>query len=134
MWTKKKRVRKNKDLDDDQKKWIDSFLNWSDVTYMNPGRKDNLYVSKINDERKYKQKRYLLWTIRHLILSMVLDGKIKILKSSVMFLRSICLSPSYVITWKAVKRTFLIEIFLMALVCAKYMKMPCWWWKVLVKL
>lgn len=81
---------------------------------MNPGRKDNLYVGKINDERKYKQKRYLLWTIRHLILSMVLDGKIKILKSSVMFLRSICLSPSYVITWKVINRTFLTEICLLS--------------------
>ena len=43
------------------------FLNRSDITYMNPGRKDNVYVGKINGERAYVQKRFLLWTIRDIV-------------------------------------------------------------------
>ena len=35
---KKKRGRKNKDLPDEQMEWTETFLNRSDVNYMNPGR------------------------------------------------------------------------------------------------
>ena len=34
---------------------------------MNPGRKDNVYVGKINGERAYVQKRFLLWKIRDVV-------------------------------------------------------------------
>ena len=64
---KGKRGRKSNDLSDEQIAWIEEFLNRSDVTYMNPGRKDNVYIGKVNGERKYEQKRYLLWTIRDLL-------------------------------------------------------------------
>ena len=31
---------------------------------MNPGKKDHVYVGRSNEERKYEQKRYLLWPLR----------------------------------------------------------------------
>ena len=63
---KKKGGRKNKDLDDEKMEWNEAFLNRSDVTYMNQGRKTT-YIGKFNGGRKCKQKRYLLWTIRNLL-------------------------------------------------------------------
>ena len=108
--------------------WIQ---NWSNVTHMNPGRRGNVYIGKFNGKRKYKQKRFLLWVLGNLFDGII--GKVNNQKSSVIFFRSICLSPSYIITWKAINITFLKEIFPMALVGAKYVKMLCWWRKVLVK-
>ena len=34
------------------------------MTYMNPGRKDHVYTEKINGEKVYEQKKYLLWSLR----------------------------------------------------------------------
>ena len=48
----KEQERKNKDLNEEQPEWLETFWNRSDITYMNPGRKDNVYVGKINGERK----------------------------------------------------------------------------------
>ena len=62
-----KKGRKSKDLSEEQIAWLEQFLNRSDITYMNPGRKDNVYVGKINGERAYVQKRFLLWTIRDIV-------------------------------------------------------------------
>ena len=56
---KKKRDRKNKNPDDKHMKWIEAFVNRSDITYMNLSRKGNIYIGKFN-EGKYKQKRYFL--------------------------------------------------------------------------
>ena len=62
-----KRGRPWKDLNEEEKQWLETFLSRSDVTYTNPGRKDNVYVGKINGERRYKQRLYLLWTLRELL-------------------------------------------------------------------
>ena len=43
------------------------FLDWADISRQTPGRKDNLYVGKEYGQRKYLQKRYLLWNIRDLL-------------------------------------------------------------------
>ena len=40
------------------------MLEIPDMTYTNPGRKDNVYIGKIDGERYYVQKRYLLWNLR----------------------------------------------------------------------
>ena len=32
--------------------------------YTNPGRKDHVYIGKFDGERKYKQRDYLLWSLR----------------------------------------------------------------------
>ena len=34
------------------------------MTYTNPRRKDNAYIGKIDGEKCYVQKRYLLWNLR----------------------------------------------------------------------
>ena len=63
---------------------------------MNPGRRGNVYIGKFNRKRKYKQKRFLLWVLGNLFDGII--GKVNNQKSSVIFFRSICLSPSYIIT------------------------------------
>ena len=55
------RGRPGKDLNEEEKRWLIEFLARADWTYANPGRKDNVYVSKEN--RIYKQGLYLLWTL-----------------------------------------------------------------------
>ena len=34
---------------------------------MNPRKKDHVYVGRSNSERKYEQKRYLLWPLGDLL-------------------------------------------------------------------
>ena len=58
-----KRGRRAINLSDEEKEWVMNFFDRPDITYINPGRKDNAYVGIINGERKYVQKRYLLWTL-----------------------------------------------------------------------
>lgn len=43
------------------------------MTYMNPGGKNNLYIAKIDGERCYVQKRYLIWNLRDAL--QVLNGQ-----------------------------------------------------------
>jgi len=54
-------------LTDEEKKWIVESLDRGDLTYVNPGRKDHVYVGKKDGERQYCQKRYLLWNLRDLL-------------------------------------------------------------------
>ena len=61
------RGRPRKDLCEKKKEWMLEFLGRSDITYTNPGRKDSVYVGKINGERKYLSRQYLLWTLRDLL-------------------------------------------------------------------
>ena len=65
---KENRGRRRKELSDEEKMWLIEFLNRSDISYTNPGRKDNVYIGKFNGESKYKQRQYLLWPLRDLIL------------------------------------------------------------------
>ena len=46
--------------------WLKELLDRSDVSYTTPGRKDHIYVGKVNGVKKYEQKRYLLWNLRDL--------------------------------------------------------------------
>ena len=60
-----KRRGKMKDtLTNDEQVWINKFLDCPDISYMTPGRKDNVYTGKKNGVKTYEQKRYLLWKIR----------------------------------------------------------------------
>ena len=52
-----KRGRPRKELSDEKKEWMIEFLGRSDMTYTNPGRQDNIYMGKVNGERKYLLKR-----------------------------------------------------------------------------
>ena len=52
--------RPRKELNEEEKIWLIEFLNRSDISCTNPGRKDHVYTGKIDSESKYKQKQYLL--------------------------------------------------------------------------
>ena len=54
------------ELNDEEREWLIEFLDRSDISYTTPGRKDHVYVGKINGEKQYQQKRYLLWKLRDL--------------------------------------------------------------------
>ena len=56
---KENRGRPRKDLSEEQKLWMIEFLNRGDITYTNPGRKDHVYIGKIDRERRYRQRQYL---------------------------------------------------------------------------
>ena len=38
-------------------------MDGADITYTTPGRKDHVYVGKLDGVKQYSQKKYLLWTI-----------------------------------------------------------------------
>ena len=50
-----------------KKKWLETFLSRSDVSYTNPGRKDHVDFGKSDDKRCYKQLLDLLWNLRDLL-------------------------------------------------------------------
>ena len=62
-----KRGRPWKYLNEEEKKWLETFLSCSDVSYTNPGRKGHLYVGKIDGERRFKQRLCLFWNLRDLL-------------------------------------------------------------------
>ena len=43
------------------------FLSRSGMIYINPGRQDNVYIGKVDGERKYLPWQYLLWTLKDLL-------------------------------------------------------------------
>ena len=55
-----------KKLSDDKKAWLTKVLCRSDLTYTNPGRADNVYIGKIDGERQYLPRQYLLWSLKDL--------------------------------------------------------------------
>ena len=61
------RGRLRKELSKEKKDWMIEFLSWSDMTYTNPDRQDNVYIGKVDGERKYLPRQYLLWTLKDLL-------------------------------------------------------------------
>ena len=61
------RGRKRMVLSEEEKEWLLAFFDRPDITYINPGRKDNVYIGKENGICGYVQKRYLLWKLRDLL-------------------------------------------------------------------
>ena len=45
--------RLRKELLEEKKDWMIEFLSRSDMTYTNPGCRDNVYIGKVNGERNY---------------------------------------------------------------------------------
>ena len=64
--TKNKAGRKN-ELSQEEREWLENFLERADITYTTPGRRNTVYVGMDHGKRQYKQKRYLLWKIRDLL-------------------------------------------------------------------
>ena len=54
-------------LSDDESTWLLSFLHRPDISYITPGWIDCVYTGKVNGEKIYAPKRYLLWSLRDLI-------------------------------------------------------------------
>ena len=63
---KETRGRPRKNLSDDKKAWLIEVLGRSDLTYTNPGRAGNVYIGKIDGERQYLPRQYLLWSLKDL--------------------------------------------------------------------
>ena len=61
------RGRPRKELSEEKKDWMIEFLSRSDMTYTNPGRQGNVYIGKVDGERKYLPRQYLLWTLKDLL-------------------------------------------------------------------
>ena len=59
--------RKKNELSEEEEKWIEKFLEISDITYTTPGRRDTVDVGMDGSKREYKQKRYLRWTLLDLL-------------------------------------------------------------------
>ena len=51
------RGRPRKELNEEEKIWLIEFLNRFNISYTNPGRKDHVYIGKIDGKSKYKQKQ-----------------------------------------------------------------------------
>ena len=61
------RGRPRKELSEEKKDWMVEFLGQSDMTYINPGGQDNVYMGKVDCERKYLPRQYLLRTLKDLL-------------------------------------------------------------------
>ena len=59
--------RKHEDLTEEQIEWLKELLDRADMTYINPGKKDHVYVGKVEGLSKYIQKQYLLWMLRDIL-------------------------------------------------------------------
>ena len=53
-------------MSDDKKACLVEALGRSNLTYTNPGHADNVYISKIDGERQYLPRQYLLWSLKDL--------------------------------------------------------------------
>ena len=59
--------RPQRNITEEQKQWLREALDHPDLSMINPGKKDNVYVGKVDGERRYEPKRYLLWPIRDIL-------------------------------------------------------------------
>ena len=62
-----KRGSKKRALTEDHENFLLDVFERSDLTYTNTGRKDNLYIDKINGEKTFLQKNYLFWNLRDVL-------------------------------------------------------------------
>ena len=59
--------RTKQDLDADEKSWLIDFLDRQGIMYTTPGKRHQVYMGKINGEKVYETKKYLLWTLNDLL-------------------------------------------------------------------
>ena len=64
---KNKTGRKKNKLNQEEREWLENFLERADITYTTPGRRDTVYVGMDHGKRQYKQKRYLVRKICDLL-------------------------------------------------------------------
>ena len=71
--------RPSNDLSEDEVEWLCKFMEGPDITYTNPGKKDQRYIGKENGKSKFVSIRYLLKTIRDLL--EILNGCSSVIQS-----------------------------------------------------
>ena len=54
-------------MNQEEREWLENFLERADITYTTPGRRDTVYVGMDHGKRQYKQKRYLVRKICDLL-------------------------------------------------------------------
>ena len=116
QFNNKKRGRTEKVINDEQTAYFGEFFERPDITYIKPGRKDHVYRGKVDGEKTYAQKRYLLWTLRELF--EILNGEEKNHTSS--------LSSKYTSASKLKNSSSFKVIFQIPLVFARYARIPAW--------
>ena len=64
---KKRPGPKRKALTGEQIQWLVAALDRPDISHMNPGKNDNVYIGKVDGVKHYEQKRYFLWPLRDIL-------------------------------------------------------------------
>ena len=72
---KNKAGRKKNELSQEEREWLENFLERADITYTTPRRRDTVYVGMDHAKCQYKEKRHLLWKIRDLLASNVIANE-----------------------------------------------------------
>ena len=57
------RGRPKLELNKEEKSWLTDFLGRQDITYVTPGKRNQVYIGKMAGEKTCKTKQYLLWTL-----------------------------------------------------------------------
>ena len=57
------RGRPKLELNKEEKSWLTDFLGRPNITYVTPGKGDQVCTGKIAGEKTYKIKNYLLWRL-----------------------------------------------------------------------
>ena len=96
----------------------------SDITSINPGKRDHVYIGKFEGKSQYIQKQYFLRKLRDVL---DMGMKLPLFRMTVQTfrieLRKSYLFRSYTTFSKATSNKFGIEISLVPCVCARYVKM-----------
>ena len=61
------RGRKRQELTEEEHSWLNEFLSQPDIAYVTPGKKDQIYMGKVDGQKMFRQKKYLLWTLNDLL-------------------------------------------------------------------
>ena len=64
---KKRPGPKRTGLTEEQIRWLVAVLDRPDISHMNPGENDNIYIGKLDGTKQYEQKRYFLWPLRDIL-------------------------------------------------------------------
>lgn len=111
-------------LSEEQEQWLLEMLKRPDMTYTNPGRKDNVYIGKIDGERCYEQNRYLLWKLDNALEIWMVKKRV-----SRRSLVNHWLSQFFINSWKRKSNLFFNGTFLIHLAFTRSVRMQRWWQK-----
>ena len=58
---------KRQEITEEEQSWLSEFLSQPDITYVTPGKKDQIYMRKVDGQKMFRPKKYLLWTLNDLL-------------------------------------------------------------------